>query len=431
MYVPVKGKFWSAVLVAILWTLFGKWVSEEWLVDLTGVFGEAFATYIVLTIAVIPGFLTAFFSTSLWFDARPPLQTRFASNPISVIVASFNEEAGIRRTIDSIKEQIYYGEIEIIVVNDGSRDNTSAVLNTVQGIKVIDFIANKGKYNALNAGLLYASHDLVVSVDSDCVLEPNAINNLVERFNEDPGRTAAVAGSMMALNWATNFITRVQYLDYFFGISVTKRVQSLYQATSVAQGAFSLYRKDVLQKLGGWKRGIGEDIILTWEMIADGYRVGHAENAYAYTIVPEHVWQLIKQRKRWAIGFFEALRHAPRIALCNNYFYATLIFNLMFVLVDFSYIFILIPGIFLALTGNFLLAGPMLLLVAALGMMLNYLMFVVNGRTLKDMGTAFPRIGVGPFLFYFLVYSFLIQISSVSGYLSLLVASKKTWGTRC
>ena len=95
-------------------------------------------------------------------------------------------------------------------------------------------------------------------------------NDLVERYLSDPPNTRAVAGTMLVRNSRANWVTRAQEWDYFHGIAAIKRVQSLYQGTLVAQGAFSIYDRATLIEVGGWADCVGEDIVLTWAMLREG-----------------------------------------------------------------------------------------------------------------------------------------------------------------
>src|SRR3546814_1444020 len=121
--------------------------------------------------------------------------------------------------------------------------------------------------------------DTTLFRSGDSYLYRDALKHLVGRFLSDPPNTAAVAGSVLLRNSRFNLITKIQEWDYFHGIAAIKRLQSLFQGTLVAQGAFSLYRTDVLRQLGGWPESVGEDIVLTWAILDRGHRGGCCEDA--------------------------------------------------------------------------------------------------------------------------------------------------------
>jgi len=128
--------------------------------------------------------------------------------------------------------------------------------------------------------------DLVITLDADTLLHPRAIRHLVARLLSAPDDVAAVAGSVLVRNSRDTVWTRMQEWDYFLGIASVKRMQGLYQGTLVAQGAFSLYRAEAVKAAGGWPDAIGEDIVLTWNMMRQGARVCYEPSAVAFTDAP-------------------------------------------------------------------------------------------------------------------------------------------------
>src|ERR1700688_2990857 len=175
--------------------------------------------------------------------------------------------------------------------------------------------------------------------------------------------TVAVAGAIAVRNTRRNLMTKFQEWDYFHGISVIKRAQSLDQGTLVAQGAFSLFDRDLVKKLGGWSDCVGEDIVLSWAILTRGHRIGYAENALVFSNVPETYRQLFQQRRRWARGMFEALRAHPEILITKRLSLTFIMMNLFFPWIDTAYLCFFIPGLIAAPFGFYLFAGPMTLLL--------------------------------------------------------------------
>ena len=120
-------------------------------------------------------------------------------------------------------------------------------------------------------------------------------------------KTVATAGCLFAKNAKKSFITKLQEWDYTLGIFGVKLYQGKYNSTLVAQGAFSAYKTKILKQIGGWQNCVGEDIVLTWELLSQGYETNFAQNAIAFTEVSETFKNLGRQRKRWARGMIEGL----------------------------------------------------------------------------------------------------------------------------
>jgi biofilm PGA synthesis N-glycosyltransferase PgaC len=327
--------------------------------------------------------------------------------------------------------QNYPSEYEILVIDDGSTDSTPDILRAIADPRVRPLILakNGGKAAALNAGLAQARFEILISVDADTYMYRDALQLLVGRYLSDPPNTVAVAGAIGVRNSRTNWITRLQEWDYFQGIAVVKRVQSLYQGTLVAQGAFSLYKRDVVREVGGWPSCVGEDIVLSWAMLKRHYRIGYAENAVVFTNVPETYRQLFQQRRRWARGMFEALRAHPGIFLARRISLTFVIMNLFFPWIDFAYLFFFIPGIVAALFGYYMFAGLMTLLLVPLMILSNGICFVIQRGMFKQRGLRIRRNVVG-FLLYAIFAQLILSPASLAGYLSELFQLRKIWGTK-
>jgi biofilm PGA synthesis N-glycosyltransferase PgaC len=433
IYLPVSGKFLIALIGAIAWMGFSIWAAELWLADLKYHVGAALAIFLVYGIAIIPGFMNAFMAISLLLDKRPPHPSLSAYPAISMLVAAYNEEASIEETLISIDRQNYSGPLQVIVINDGSTDGTSLVVQRIQNrypwLTFVDLKKNGGKARALNIGFKEVLHNLVVTVDADSFLYRGALASIVERYLADPPNTRAVAGKILVRNSRQNWITRCQEWDYFHGIAAIKRVQSLFQGTLVAQGAFSVYDRAALVEVGGWPECVGEDIVLTWALLKAGYRVGHCEDACLFTNVPSTLKQLVKQRQRWARGMTEAFIKHPGILLKPRLSTFFIYWNLLFPWLDLAFTIGFIPGLAMALFGYYWIVGPMTLALIPAAFALSLLMFLIERRTFKKTGLV-VRKNVQGFFFYVLLYSLLLQPASVLGYLDELFRRPKSWGTK-
>lgn len=431
-YVPVIWKFSIALSAGVLWMVFSIFAAQPWIHDLARVIGSVPANLTVFGIAVIPGFMNAFLVASLLLDHRPKVHADTGPLPgISILVAAYNEAANITGTIESIAKQNYPGPLQVIVINDGSTDGTAEKLAALDypWLEVLNLSRNGGKAQALNLGLAQVKWGLTVTVDGDSYLYHDALINLVRRYLSDPPNTRAVAGEVLVRNSRKNLVTEVQEWDYFHGIAAVKRLQSLYQGTLVAQGAFSVYDSALLRELGGWPASVGEDIVLTWDILARGYRVGYAENACLFTNAPDTWRQFIRQRQRWSRGLVEAFKADWRLLFRPRMATLFIWWNLMFPYLDLVYTVAFIPGIVLALFGIYWIVGPMTLLVLPLGMLINYVMYSIQVKMFETQHLKVRRNIVG-FMFYALFYNMVLQPACVVGYLQELLSRQKRWGTK-
>jgi biofilm PGA synthesis N-glycosyltransferase PgaC len=432
-YIPVKIKFGIALAFAILWTFVSVYLAQYWLDQLSGHVGRVLASIVILGVAIIPGFMNAFLFAGLLMDRRPKRVKLEHYPPITILTAAYNEETTILGTLSAVKRQQYSGPLEVIVINDGSTDKTAELLQEACAnfpwLKVINLPVNGGKSRALNLGFAQSSHDLIITLDADSYLYRDSLQSIVERFMIDPQNTRAVAGTVLVHNSRESWITKAQEWDYFHGISAIKRVQSLFQGTLVAQGAFSIYSKEVLLEVGGWPDGVGEDIVLTWAILNAGYRVGHSEDACVFTNVPVTLKQFSRQRQRWSRGMIEAFIHQPDILFKPRLSTFFIYWNLLFPLLDFVFTFSFIPGIVLALFGYYWIVGPMTLALIPLAMGMNYLMFGL-GKTMFDHRGLRVRINLKGFLIYSFAYNLIMQPICFLGYLSEILKLKKNWGTK-
>jgi biofilm PGA synthesis N-glycosyltransferase PgaC len=433
-YLSVRTKFAVTVIFSVLWAALSVYLSQPWTRDLAAYIGYPLAYTIIAGIAIIPGFMNAFMVAALMLDRRPPgapLPSLYP--PLSILIATYKEEESILSKLESVAKQGYPGRLQVIVINDGSPDKTAELVRGAQAnypwLELVDVEKNAGKVNALNQGLKQARHSLVLTVDGDSYLYKDALKNIVERYINDPSHTAAVAGCILVRNSHLNWLAKAQEWDYFHGIACIKRIQSLFQGTLVAQGAFSLYRKAVLEEAGGWPECVGEDIVLTWAILKKGYRVGFCEDACAFTNVPTSLNQFIRQRQRWSRGMIKAFKQHPEILVTPRLSTFFVYWNVLFPLLDLIFTVVFLPGLVLALFGYYFIAGPMTLVLLPLAGLINILMFSI-GRKMFDANGLTVRRNIVGFLTYTLAYSVFLQPACLLGYVSELLELKKSWGKK-
>lgn len=435
MYIPIKFKYTIALVYAIVWTIFATYVALPWIDDLTNHFSAFTAWFIVAGIAIVPGFMSAFLVMSLLLDRRPKRKPTIADYPdVTILVAAYNESENILGTLESIDKQQYPAGMKTIVIDDGSTDNTASLVESVlpqyPWLTLLRMPQNGGKSAALNMGLERVTTNLTITIDGDSYLYKDALANLVGRYINDPANTAAVAGAVMVRNSRKNLCTRVQEWDYFHGIAAIKRLQSLFQGTLVAQGAFSIYSTDVLRDVGGWKHVVGEDIVLTWDILNQGHRVGYAEDACLFTNAPDTWMQFFKQRQRWSRGLIEAFKSNSTMLIKPKMITLFVWWNLLFPWMDIVYTFAFVPGLIAALFGIYWIAGPMTLILLPMALLINYLMFILSSRMFTTQGLKVRRNIIG-FVLYSLFYSLILQPVCVIGYIKeLLFGTRKNWGTK-
>jgi biofilm PGA synthesis N-glycosyltransferase PgaC len=433
MYFSVKAKFITALLFSLAWLGFSFWFSLPWYEDLSKEIGRIPAYYIITFVAIIPGFMNAFVAIALLLDRRPKVIVDQHYPPVTILIAAYNEELSIASTLSGIFLQDYPADIRIIVINDGSSDKTVDSIKALQSahsnLELIDLGHNGGKAAALNHGLKKCTTDIIISIDADSYILKDGVRHLVGRYLSDPTNTKAVAGEILIRNSRENWITKAQEWDYFLGIATIKRIQSLFQGTLVAQGAFSLYDRKTLLELGGWPEMVGEDIVLTWRILSAGYRVGHAEDALAFTDCPNTLVKFIRQRRRWSRGLIEAFKDNPMILFKPRLSTLYVWWNTLFPLMDIAFALGFIPGLILACFGVFWIAGPMTLSLLPMAFLLNWQMYLKGKAMFNDEHLTVRTNALG-FLSYVFAYGLILQPACVYGYFSELFNLRKTWGTK-
>ncbi|MFI1356807.1 bifunctional polysaccharide deacetylase/glycosyltransferase family 2 protein [Streptomyces sp. NPDC020898] len=230
------------------------------------------------------------------------------TRPVTVIVPAYNEKECIANTLESLAKSTH--PIEIIVVDDGSDDNTSqiardaAIAFGMTNVRVIRQ-ENAGKPAALNNGVRSASYDIVVMMDGDTVFEPDAVHQLVQPF-ADP-EVGAVAGNAKVGNRNT-VIGAWQHIEYVMGFNLDRRMYDLLRCMPTIPGAIGAFRRDAVLEVGGMSEDtLAEDTDITIAMHRAGWRVVYQEHARAWTEAPASLKQLWSQRYRWSYGTMQAL----------------------------------------------------------------------------------------------------------------------------
>jgi poly-beta-1,6-N-acetyl-D-glucosamine synthase len=431
LYVSVTVKFVVAQLLAAGWLGVSVWLSLPWVRELAGAITIAPAVLVVCLVAYLPGWLVAFLAVSLLLDRQPPLRRTHPTVPVTVLIAARNEAERIQETISCIARQDYPGPIEVLVVDNGSTDGTQAVAEaygaaTGQPVRCISE-PRPGKSHALNTGLAAVGTELVITLDADTLPHPRAVRQLVARLLSAPPDVQAVAGSVLVRNSRDNLWTRMQEWDYFLGIASVKRMQGLYQGTLVAQGAFSLYRTEAVAEAGGWPDAIGEDIVLTWQLMRQGARVYYEPSAVAFTAAPARLVHLARQRARWARGMIEGIRSVKPWNQPRGLLRFLTAIDLLIPALDVAYALVWLPGLALAATGRYWIVGPYTLAVLPLTLVVNAILYRFQRRRVFNLlGLRIRRNAVG-FVGFVLAYQMLMSPVAVVGYGQELLGLRRRW----
>ena len=225
---------------------------------------------------------------------------------LTVIVPAYNEEVGIEATLRSLQDNDYPGELEIIVVDDGSTDRTAEIVRALEGdgLRLLGK-KNGGKPSALNAGIAAARGEVIIMMDGDTVFQRDTLRKLVQPF-ADP-KVGAISGNAKVAN-RKGLWGRWQHIEYVIGFNLDRRMFDLLQCMPTIPGAIGAFRKEVLDAVGGLSEDtLAEDTDLTMAISRSGWQVVYEETAIAWTEAPSSLHQLWKQRYRWCYGTIQAM----------------------------------------------------------------------------------------------------------------------------
>jgi len=281
---------------------------------------------------------------------------------VTVLIPAYNEEKTIAKTIESLQASTHR-RFEALVIDDGSTDDTAKVVRRfVQDDPRIRLIqkTNGGKATALNLGMRRATYDIVVTIDADTMLMPQAVDELIRPF-ADP-KVDAVCGNVEVGN-THNLLTGFQTLEYITAQNFDRRAFEELNAISVVPGATGAWRKKRVLAIGGYADDtLTEDADLTIRLLASGAKIVYAPEARSLTEAPDNMRDLAKQRFRWSFGTFQCLgKHANLFFKGNvgwialpNIFIFQIIFPLLAPMGDLIFIIALFKGEFALLFWSYL-----------------------------------------------------------------------------
>lgn len=396
-----------------------------WAQDVANFLPAAYVWWVIIGIAVIPGFLmsTMFFSNMLHRKLKKYPDT---CKDTTVIMCAHNEDNTISEAINCICQQKYAGHIRLLVVDNASTDDTKVRIMeactcatdkcTVEYV----YCGTPGKANTLNCALALVDTSHFITVDADTFLEKHAVQRIMNHIA--CRKSACVAGNLFVKNARASFASRMQVYDYLLSIAAVKRFQGSYCSTLVAQGAFSAYRTEDVRALGGWQNSLGEDIVLTYQLLQKGMPSTYEPSAVGYTVVPQTLNGLYNQRKRWAIGMLEGFSHVKPWQQGSGYSRYFTFVNLSIIYLDMAFLFGFIPGIVFALSGYYFFVGFLTLLALTVSVIFFLSMYAYQ----KKLGIPFQNDFIG-FVCFLLFFQLIQSTAALNGYVIRLLNGRREW----
>jgi cellulose synthase/poly-beta-1,6-N-acetylglucosamine synthase-like glycosyltransferase/peptidoglycan/xylan/chitin deacetylase (PgdA/CDA1 family)/spore germination protein YaaH len=229
--------------------------------------------------------------------------------PLSILLAAYNEERVIASTIQHLLDSDYPAPLEIVVVDDGSHDQTAAIIAEISAREHrVQFLQqpNGGKSSALNRAIAASHHDTLVMIDADTMVAVDGLRTLVIPLLNNP-LVGAVSGTIRVGNTQC-WLGKFQDLEYVAAFEIDRRAQDYLGCILVAPGALSAFRREAVDAAGLMTSDtLAEDTDLTLQLHRLGWKVRFAPRAFADTEAPEHVKALLSQRFRWSFGTLQCL----------------------------------------------------------------------------------------------------------------------------
>lgn len=264
---------------------------------------------LVYVLAYIGFFAASFYALNLfsYFGGKPKEDLMSTDKTVTIIIPAFNEEKSIERTIESALGINYPVEkLEIIVVDDGSKDRTyefakKYASNRNRNVKVLTK-KNGGKGTAINMGIAHSRGEIIVSMDADSFVQPNSLKRMIAYFSNE--KVMAVTPSM-GVHKPRGILQRIQHIEYYMGVFLRKSFATM-NAIHITPGAFSAYRKKFFDKYGGYdEHTITEDLEIALRIQSKHYIIENSSKSVVYTLSPNTFRSLLVQRKRWYTGLIK------------------------------------------------------------------------------------------------------------------------------
>lgn len=384
--------------------------------------------FILLAVVLVLRQLILFFGAFIYANKKKNIATYDDELPvISIIMPAYNEAETINSALASLNN-INYPNLDIIIIDDGSQDNTLDKINLFikdnnhkNSLQVISQ-SNAGKAHALNTGLLHAIGDFILCVDADSHIQSDSLLYGIAHF-DDP-KLGAIAGNVMLANEQQNLLTRLQQLEYLISQNFIRRGLALWGVVSIIPGPVGLFRKEAIAEVGGYREDkdlFAEDADITVRLLAKGWVIKSEERLVAYTEAPEKIFPLLRQRYRWKRGIYQVLHdNFYRLVTANNQrarFLEILLISEGFLLEVLGF------GVTLFMVTNILATASINLLLAWLALLF-FLDFIILllATPLRDLWKSLPLLVLQK-----LTYSYALQTWGVLSLLDEWRSTQMSW----
>lgn len=284
---------------------------------------------VALWIAYLVSLYFSIFLLLVYFDKKELFKKERSSiNPpkeplVSVLIPAYNEEKTIIKTLESVHSINYPKEkLEVIIINDGSEDNTKKVVKAYikdkPNFKLISH-QNKGKAASLNRGLKMIKGEFFACLDADSIVGHLTLKKMLSLYYKENNSKLAIITPAMKVYKPKNVLQRIQWLEYIVIIliaRITSQLDSLY----VAPGPFSLYRTGIIRKLGGFdEKNITEDQEIAYRVQRHQYLIKQCFDGFVYTVAPKKIKTFYNQRRRWYLGSISCLHKYKEMVANKKY----------------------------------------------------------------------------------------------------------------
>ncbi len=267
------------------------------------IFNSILYIFLFVTLYIEVFFLITFFEKHDKL-ATKPMNGKLSYYPsTTIIVPCWNEGKTVSKTIHSLLRLNYpKNKLKIFIVDDGSTDNTWSVIQKFANNQQVTLIKkeNGGKHTAVNLAIELTSSELIGCLDADSYVEMNALLEIADAFNNDAQLMAAIP--TIVIHEPRTVLQKMQKTEYHM-VAFFKRILSSLDAISVTPGPFSIFRKEVFEKIGLYKRAHNtEDMEFAMRMQSHHMRIRNIHVAHVHTSAPGTLHKLYRQRLRWAYG---------------------------------------------------------------------------------------------------------------------------------